>query len=350
VLVALLLASLAGVASAQQAEPFGPVVGHAAPPERDGARAHVAGEELVVFAEAGDVLTVGTCGMDGARADGDTTLAVRSPGGVVVASNDDACGGLGSRIVYAVQEAGPHTIVLGCYSGDSCGGRVVFHLGPEELAEPELYVRGFFEGRALVGPDGQGLLADARFDLLLPTVGGVLFRLEGSPMGIAGGVGGGVLGGAVSLTAGFDLGFMAFGLGGGIATASRRPAGSSVRETGVFALHLRFGLVSEFHVEAAGLFALGDDDVVDGQFRARAALPIEMVEITAHGTYGLAGVWLGELGVIIWPDGPERRGVGIGVVAGGAAVFYQPICRFGLVCPETLYAGAHLGLGVHLRP
>jgi V8-like Glu-specific endopeptidase len=78
---------------------------------------------------AGDVVEVGTCGVDGATVDGDSFLRLNGAAGEV-ASNDDSCGGRGSYIKYTVPAGGSFTIRGGCYSSGSCGGTVVWKVTP----------------------------------------------------------------------------------------------------------------------------------------------------------------------------------------------------------------------------
>jgi V8-like Glu-specific endopeptidase len=79
---------------------------------------------------AGDVVELGTCGVDGAILDGDSFLRLNNGAGTEVASNDDSCGGRGSYIKYTVPAAGSFTIRGGCYSSGSCGGTVVWKVTP----------------------------------------------------------------------------------------------------------------------------------------------------------------------------------------------------------------------------
>lgn len=76
---------------------------------------------------AGQTLTVGTCGVDGASGTGDTYLRLSAPLGSVVAVNDDACGVL-SKITYTVPPGGGgvYTLMAGCYASGSCSGRVTW--------------------------------------------------------------------------------------------------------------------------------------------------------------------------------------------------------------------------------
>ncbi len=80
----------------------------------------------VIALTAGQTLTVGTCGVSGASSSGDTFLRLYGPGGLQVASNDDACGGVGSSITYTVPSGagGTYEVRAGCYSSNSCGGTV----------------------------------------------------------------------------------------------------------------------------------------------------------------------------------------------------------------------------------
>lgn len=334
---------------------FGPTLGTAAPVSRaagprGGEADHVPNTELTIELNAGEVLTVGTCGVRGGIAIGDTTLAVYDPARAFVASNDDACGSLGSRLVVRAEVSGPYVVALGCYSSPSCGGRVGWSVGDREAEVPVVSFALGLESRALVGPEGQAALVDAWAHVRFDAAGGLVLRLSGSPMMIGGGARGGVLGGAIQLVVGIDLSAMEVGVGGGVATLSRRADGITDREVGIFALRARFGFLTEFHLSVDAAIGFLGEDEADGVIDGRASLPFGMIEITARAVYGFAGVWLGELGVVVWPEGSSRRGVGIAVLAGGGAVFYQPVCRFGLVCEAALYAGPHLGLGIHVRP
>jgi V8-like Glu-specific endopeptidase len=79
---------------------------------------------------AGDVVEVGTCGLEGATASGDTYLRFFNGAGTQVAANDDACGGRASYFKYTVPSSGSFTIRAGCYSSGSCGGTVVWKVTP----------------------------------------------------------------------------------------------------------------------------------------------------------------------------------------------------------------------------
>jgi hypothetical protein len=82
----------------------------------------------VVALTAGQQITLGTCGLTGASFTGDTWLRLRGPAGAEVASNDDECGGRGSKIVYTAPTSGNYEIRAGCYSTGSCGGTVVWEI------------------------------------------------------------------------------------------------------------------------------------------------------------------------------------------------------------------------------
>jgi hypothetical protein len=318
--------------------------------ERSGSADHVPGTTISVHINAGEWIAVGTCGVTGARVGGDTVLRLRDPDGVEIAYSDDACGGLGSRISFRATRTGAHQIVLACYSSEGCGGRVAWQVDDEEVRMPFATWDLGLDLRALLGPDGQGLVADAWIRARLDGLGGMVLSLAGAPMGIAGGIDGGVLGGAVHLVAGWDIGFAEVGIGGGVSTLSRRGEGVTLREAGVLAFQLRFGRLDDFHMGGRLLLAFPTDESIDYTLDVRAVMPLEAFELVAHGLFGMSGVALGEVGFVYWPAGSARQGVGVAVLAGGSAVTYQPVCRFGLVCAETVYAGPHVGVGLHIRP
>lgn len=348
----------AAPARAQDGEDFGPVVGRPDPlgpdarPDRvtHGEQDHVPGTDVAIQLRTGDVLTVGTCGVGGGIAAGDTTLALIDPRQTQIETNDDACGGLGSRIVHRAIRDGTYTVRLGCYRGQNCGGRLAWVIGDEEAEAPTATFSAALEARGLVGPEGQAALVDAWMHTRFDAMGGLVLRLSGSPMGIGGGVRDGIFGGAIQLVAGFDLGYIEIAIGGGVATLSQRPAEVAQAETGSFALRGRVGLTTDFHVSVDAAIAVFGDEQADGTVDGRVVLPVGEVELVARALYGFSGVWMGELGAVLWLEGESRRGVGISVMAGGGALFYQPICRFGLPCAAVTYAGPHLGLGIHVRP
>jgi V8-like Glu-specific endopeptidase len=82
----------------------------------------------VVALTAGQKITLGTCGVTGATLNGDSYLRLFGPGATEVASNDDACGGRGSNIVFTAVTSGNYEIRAGCYSSGSCDGTVVWEI------------------------------------------------------------------------------------------------------------------------------------------------------------------------------------------------------------------------------
>ena len=82
-----------------------------------------------VAVNAGDRVTVATCGLTGSTFTGDTYLRLFS-GATQVASNDDACGGVGSSMTYTASAAGTLEVRAGCYSSGSCTGTVVIQITP----------------------------------------------------------------------------------------------------------------------------------------------------------------------------------------------------------------------------
>jgi Lectin C-type domain len=80
-------------------------------------------------------VTVGTCGLPGAVANGDTYLRLFKPDGVTeLAHNDDACNGVGSNLTYVVPANGTYVIHAGCWSDVSCSGTVAIR--QEGMAPP----------------------------------------------------------------------------------------------------------------------------------------------------------------------------------------------------------------------
>ena len=89
-----------------------------------------------VTLNAGETITVGTCGLANASFTGDTYLRLFA-GGAQVASNDDACGGLGSQLSYTSAGGGAVEIRVGCYASGSCSGTAAWEIsGPSANTLP----------------------------------------------------------------------------------------------------------------------------------------------------------------------------------------------------------------------
>ncbi|RKG99087.1 serine protease [Corallococcus sp. CA047B] len=92
---------------------------------------------------AGQKLTVGTCGVANAAVTGDSYLRLRGPSGAEVASNDDACGGTGSKITYTATVAGTYEVRAGCYQNGACGGTVSWEVTSGGTTSPANGSRAF---------------------------------------------------------------------------------------------------------------------------------------------------------------------------------------------------------------
>lgn len=81
-----------------------------------------------VFLFAGQLFTVGTCGVPGSSGHGDTYLRLVDPWGAHVGSNDDGGGSCGqySNLSIAIHATGLYTIRAGCAGNKSCRGTVAF--------------------------------------------------------------------------------------------------------------------------------------------------------------------------------------------------------------------------------
>lgn len=82
-----------------------------------------------LFLNAGQVFTMGTCGLPGASGLGDTYLRLMNPSGVQVAANNNSggsCGLLSNTSVF-ISTSGTHTIHAGCFSSTSCSGSVAWN-------------------------------------------------------------------------------------------------------------------------------------------------------------------------------------------------------------------------------
>jgi len=76
---------------------------------------------------AGQTLSIGTCGVEGASGIGDTYLRLFNASSTEVASNDDACGVL-SFLAFTATITGTYQVRAGCFAGNGCSGTVAFTL------------------------------------------------------------------------------------------------------------------------------------------------------------------------------------------------------------------------------
>ncbi len=76
---------------------------------------------------AGQTLSIGTCGVEGASGTDDTYLRLFNASNTEVASNDDACGFL-SFLQFTAMTTGTYQVRAGCFAGSSCSGTVAFTL------------------------------------------------------------------------------------------------------------------------------------------------------------------------------------------------------------------------------
>jgi hypothetical protein len=326
--------------------------------ETSGSFPHERGERRSIELAPGQRLTAGTCGVPAARYEGDTTLSLLDPGGAPVASSDDACGGVGSRIVYDVppRRGGRYTLVFDCYSYAPCGGIVGYRITdapPPPPAPPVLRVAT--SARALVGVDnlGAGVIGDVLVEArpLAPFV----LRLGGNPLGLAGGSLGGVATGSLHLTFGFELDAAELGMGGGVAVLASRLYDSAAQEIGLLAMRGRVGAFHTFHVEAqlaVTFFHRTSVEVELFSLDVTARLPLDEVDLAVRGALGHDGTALGEA-IVTWWIGREegRKVIAVSFHAGAGGVFHQPLCRFGIACTNVRwYAGPALGLGMEWRP
>jgi Zn-dependent metalloprotease len=79
-----------------------------------------------ITANAGQTITVATCGAVGSSFTGDTYLRLFGPAATQVSSNDDACGGLGSSITFVAAATGSYSIRAGCFAATTCSGTVAW--------------------------------------------------------------------------------------------------------------------------------------------------------------------------------------------------------------------------------
>lgn len=79
-----------------------------------------------VFLQAGETISMGTCGVPGSAGVGDTYLRVFDPAGQLVAINDDNCGGLLSFLAFTAPVNGTYLVRAGCFSINNCSGTVAY--------------------------------------------------------------------------------------------------------------------------------------------------------------------------------------------------------------------------------
>jgi len=82
----------------------------------------VANSEVVL--NAGEAVMIGTCSINESAFSVDTYLRLLTPSMTEVASNDDQCGGRGSKISYTPSVSGSFLLRAGCFSTGLCSGTV----------------------------------------------------------------------------------------------------------------------------------------------------------------------------------------------------------------------------------
>jgi hypothetical protein len=92
--------------------------------------------------QQGQKIDLGTCGVSGSTFSGDTYLRIYNISGNQVAANDDACGGLGSRIEFTANITGAYQIRMGCYSSGACSGTLAYSVSAP-LTQAQMLPQGF---------------------------------------------------------------------------------------------------------------------------------------------------------------------------------------------------------------
>ena len=77
--------------------------------------------QIPVSFAAGETIMIGTQGITGSSFTGDTYLRLRNASQMDLATGDDACGTLGSRLSFTSPTAATFTVWAGCFGSDSCG-------------------------------------------------------------------------------------------------------------------------------------------------------------------------------------------------------------------------------------
>jgi hypothetical protein len=91
------------------------------------ANATVNYQSFTVQLAAGQVLDFGTCGVEGSAVLGDSYLRLLLAGNELM-SNDDACGGVGSKLSFTAAASGAYEVRMGCFSAGSCSGTVGYSI------------------------------------------------------------------------------------------------------------------------------------------------------------------------------------------------------------------------------
>jgi hypothetical protein len=73
------------------------------------------------YNNSSQAIMIGTQGISGSSYNGDTYLRLKDPYGTEVASNDNSCGTLGSRLYHTPSYYGTYTLWAGCALNGSCG-------------------------------------------------------------------------------------------------------------------------------------------------------------------------------------------------------------------------------------
>ena len=115
--------------------PTTPSQSHPLPPLANTNNALQNFEGFTIPVVAGQKLTLGTCGLQGAVANGDTVLRLYPPtGSAEVAFSDDGCNEedsgnrFGSNISIIVASTGDYKVRAGCYENTSCSGTVTWNI------------------------------------------------------------------------------------------------------------------------------------------------------------------------------------------------------------------------------
>jgi hypothetical protein len=77
--------------------------------------------QIPIAFNAGETIMIGTQGLTESTFSGDTFLRLRNSSLVDLATSDDSCATLASRLSFTAPSAATHTIWAGCFGGSSCG-------------------------------------------------------------------------------------------------------------------------------------------------------------------------------------------------------------------------------------